>query len=296
MTLSISIESLRKILELEHKKCYTDSAVIGGLDKFLRNWAGLAVASITGSQQLTRFHELHLANANYASLNKQQRKQWVSSVLAFLAEVEFGKGGSDGAQLPPVSGRISAKPRVHRVMPKEPLDSPVTVIKGVSSSVATKFNKLGVNTIRDLLYFFPHHHLDYSQRKFISQLAEGEEETIIANVWQAQQIRPGGRLSTEAIVGDETGNVRVVWFNNPYLARSLPVNTRIVLSGRVRLFNGRYVFESPEWELAEDKELIHTGRLVPIYPLTQGLRPRQVRKLMKQVVDQWAGQVEDFAD
>jgi ATP-dependent DNA helicase RecG len=294
MTLSISTESLRKILELEHKKGYTDSAVIGGLDKFLRNWAGLAVASITGSQQLTRFHELHLANVNYASLNKQQRQQWVSSVLAFLAEVEFGKGKSDGAQLPPVSDRIPAKPRVHRVMPKESLDSPVTVIKGVSASVATKFNKLGVNTIRDLLYFFPHHHLDYSQRKFISQLTEGEEETIIANVWQAQQIRPGGRLSTEAIVGDETGNVRVVWFNNPYLARSLPVNTRIVLSGRVRLFNGRYVFESPEWEMVEDKELIHTGRLVPIYPLTQGLRLRQVRKLMKQVVDQRAWQAEDF--
>ena len=104
----------------------------------------------------------------------------------------------------------------------------------------------------------------------------------------------GGRRGTEAIVGDETGNVRVVWFNQPYLAKKLPTNTRVVLSGRVSLFGGRHVFESPEWELAEDKELIHTGRLVPIYPLTQGLRPRQVRKLMKAVVDQWAWQVEDF--
>jgi ATP-dependent DNA helicase RecG len=294
MNFSVSIESLCKILELEHKKGYADSAVIGGLDKFLDNWASIAVASIVDSHKLTRFHELHLANANYASLNKEQRKQWVSSVLTFLAEVEFGKEGSDGAPPLPTSSRKSTKTRVHTIMSNEPLDSRVTVIKGVSSSVATKFNKLNVNTIRDLLYFFPHRHLDYSQRKFISQLTEGEEETIIANVWQAQQIRPGGRLSTEAIVGDETGNLRVVWFNNPYLAKSLPVNTRIVISGRVRLFNGRYVFESPEWELAEDKELIHTGRLVPIYPLTQGLRPRQVRKLMKQVVDQWAWQIEDF--
>jgi ATP-dependent DNA helicase RecG len=60
------------------------------------------------------------------------------------------------------------------------------------------------------------------------------------------------------------------------------------------LFNGRHVFESPEWELVEDRELIHTGRLVPLYSLTQGLRPRQVRKLMKGVIDQWAWQVEDF--
>ena len=151
-----------------------------------------------------------------------------------------------------------------------------------------------MKTIRDLLYFFPHRHLDYSQRKFISQLVEGEEPTIIAHVWQAQEIMLGGRRSTEAIVGDETGNVRAVWFNNPYLVRQLTTNTRIVLSGRVRLFQGRYVFESPEWEPLQETELVHTGRLVPVYSLTQGLRPRQVRKLMKQAIDEWAGQIPDF--
>ena len=103
----------------------------------------------------------------------------------------------------------------------------------------------------------------------------------------------GGRRAVE-VVGDESGNVRVVWFNKPYLVKQLATNKQVVLSGRVSLFNGRHVFESPEWELVEDGELIHTGRLVPIYPLTQGLRPRQVRKLMKEVIDQWAGQIEDF--
>jgi len=174
------------------------------------------------------------------------------------------------------------------------LDAPITAIRGISSSLAAKFNKLGVKTARDLLYFFPHRHLDYSQRKPIAQLSEGKEETIVANVWQAQEIRLGGRRSTEAIVGDETGNVRVVWFNNPYLAKKLATNTRLVISGRVSLFKGRYVFQSPEWELFEEKELTHAGRLVPLYPLTQGLRSRQVRKLMKEAVGQWAGQVAEF--
>ena len=176
----------------------------------------------------------------------------------------------------------------------ESLDSPITVVTGISSSLASKFDRLGVKTIRDLLYFFPHRHLDYSQRKFISQLVEGEEQTIIAHVWQAQEIMLGGRRSTEAIVGDETGNVRVVWFNNPYLAKKLRTNSRVVISGRVGLFNGRHVFESPEWELPEEKELVHTGRLVPVYPLTRGLYPRQVRQLVKRVVDRWAGQLDDF--
>ncbi|MBI4180809.1 MAG: hypothetical protein HY528_02655, partial [Chloroflexi bacterium] len=177
---------------------------------------------------------------------------------------------------PAVSRPLPAVKRQHSSV-SQSIDSPITVIKGISSNLAAKFNKLGVQTIRDLLYFFPNRHLDYSQRKPISQLTEGKEETIIANVWQAQEIRLGNRRSTEAIVGDESGNVRVVWFNNPYLAKQLATNTRLVISGRVSLYQGRYVFQSPEWELVEDKELVHTGRLVPLYPLTQGLRPRQVR-------------------
>ncbi len=290
--MSINVEPLRKILELEHKKGYLDSAVIGGLDRFLHNWVGQATE--TSPQLLNRFHKLHLVDPNYASLTKQQRKEWVKGVLDFLAEVEHREGEKGEAKLTPVASQPPSRTRVPRTVVSQSIDSPITVIRGISSSLATKFNKLGVKTVRDLLYFFPHRHLDYSQRKSISQLTEGEEETIIANVWQAQEIRLGGRRSTEAIVGDETGNVRVVWFNNPYLAKKLLTNTRVVISGRVSLFNGRHVFESPEWELVEDRELIHTGRLVPLYPLTQGLRPRQVRKLMKGVVDQWAWQMEDF--
>ena len=292
--MATNTEPLRKILELEHKKGYIDSAVIGGLDRFLRNWAGQAVESISNPQLLNRFPQLHLVNPDYASLTKQQRKEWVKSVLDFLAEVERIEGGKGEAKPPPIISRPPPRTRAQATVVSQSIDSPITVIRGISSSLAAKFNKLGVKTVRDLLYFFPHRHLDYSQRKPIAQLTEGEEQTIIANVWQANEIRLGGRLSTEAIVGDETGNVRVVWFNNPYLAKKLTTNTRVVLSGRVSLFGGRHVFESPEWELAEDKELVHTGRLIPLYPLTRGLHPRQVRKLLKEVVDQWAWQVADF--
>ncbi len=291
--MTINTEPLHKILELEHKKGYENSAVIGGLDRFLHNWAGQAIESINKPRLLNQFRKL-LVNSNYASLTKQQRKEWVKSVLDLLDEVKR-KGTEKGkVKPPPITSRQPPRIRAQTTVVKQSIDSPITVIRGISSSLATKFNKLGVKTVRDLLYFFPHRHLDYSQKKSISQLTEGAEETIIANVWQTQEIRLGGRRSTEAIVGDETGNVRVVWFNNPYLAKKLPTNTRVVLSGRVSLFNGRHVFESPEWELAEDKELVHTGRLIPLYPLTQGLRPRQVRKLMKEVVDQWAWQMEDF--
>jgi len=200
------------------------------------------------------------------------------------------------------TGKTPAPPRARRAKAAEAvatvsgqgLDSPITTVKGISTALASKFGKLGVKTVRDLLYFFPHRHLDYSRIKHISELTDGDEQTIMANVWQAQITRLGYRQGTEAIVGDETGNVRAVWFNQPYLAKRLPTNARIVLSGRVSLFKGHHVFESPEWEFVEDKDLVHTGRLVPVYSLTQGLYPRQVRKLMKEVVDLWAYQVADF--
>ena len=285
---------LRKVLELECKKGYSDSAVIGGLDRFLTRWAEQAEGVITIPNLLKCFKELRLHKTSYASLNHQQRRQQVDDILGFLSIAEKATAKKGKTKPPAITGSPSSKPRARTTETAYSLDSLITIIKGISQNLATKFNKLGVSTVRDLLYFFPNRHLDYSLLKTISQLAEGKEETIIANIWQVREVRLGGRRSTEAIVGDDTGNVRAVWFNNPYLAKQLATNKQVVLSGRVGIYKGRPVFESPEWELLEDRELIHAGRLVPLYPLTRGLYPRQVRKLMKEVVDHWSPRVNDF--
>ncbi|MDO8567568.1 MAG: ATP-dependent DNA helicase RecG, partial [Dehalococcoidales bacterium] len=280
---------LRKIIELEQKKGYLDSAVIGGLDRFLQN-RNSAGETITGPQLLKRFRKL-VDGSSYATMPKPQRKEWATKLLKLLDEADADRKST--AEAPKKSPKRVAKP-VTNQQTGDSLDAPITVIKGISTGLSARFAKLGVKTVRDLLYFFPHRHLDYSQVKTISQLKEGQEETIIANVWEARVSMPGGRRSTEATIGDATGNMRVVWFNQPYLAKKLTTNTRIVLSGKVGLFRGQHVFESPEWEILENQDLIHTGRLVPVYPLTEGLHQRQVRKLMKSLVDQYAWQVEDF--
>ena len=139
-------EPLRKILELEDKKGYVDSAVIGGLDRFLSNWAGQAVESITNPKLAKRFKALHLVNPNYASLTKEQRKQWVTDVLDFLAEVESGEEERVRAKLTPIARRPSSRPKVQKIAGNQSIDSPITVIRGISSSQATKFSKLGVKT------------------------------------------------------------------------------------------------------------------------------------------------------
>jgi ATP-dependent DNA helicase RecG len=283
------IDSLRNVLELERRKGYTDKAVIGGLDKYLHKQAGQIRQSINNPQLVSGFDELNLANSNYGSYGVDERKEWMANILGWLDKLEKT---AEGRQSSAVSSQTAEAGPSHKRT--EGLDSPITVLRGIAPKVANKFAKLNVREVGDLLYFFPRRYVDYSRRKPISELIEGEEQTIIGTIWQARVATLGNRRGTEAIVGDETGNIRVVWFNQPYLAKSFRTNARVVISGAVGVFKGHKVFESPEWELLGDKELIHTGRLVPVYPLTQGLYPRQVRKWTKETVDGYLWQLSDF--
>ena len=282
---------------MECNKGYSDKAVIGGLDKYLHKQAGQIRQNLNGQQLLTEFDELNLANSNYSSWSMSERKKWVVRLFDWLDNLEEAKQGT--LTSPPPS-RERNKMKVTKVAKSYPqrnsdgLDSLITTIKGIKSTVANKFARLNVKTLHDLLYFFPRRYVDYSQRKFIAELEEDKEQTIIGTIWQARVATFANRRGTEAIMGDETGNIRVVWFNQPYLAKKFSTNAKVVISGIVYSFKGRKVFKSPEWEMFEEKELIHTGRLVPVYPLTQGLYPRQVRKWTKEAIDGWVWQVTDF--
>jgi ATP-dependent DNA helicase RecG len=292
-----TIDSLRDILELECRKGCANKAVIGGLDKYLHRQVGRIRQDIASPLLLTSFDELNLANSDYDSWDKDKRQKWIMRVFGWLSELE--KAEQD-ALVSPLPARKRNKVSTGALAGSHPqkqsggLGSPITVIRGITPRVAAKFAKLGVRTINDLLYFFPRRYIDYSQRRFIAELEAGKEQTVVGTIWQATVATFGNRPGTEAIIGDETGNIRVVWFNQPYLAKNFPTNARVVVSGTVGIFKGQQVFESPEWELLKGEELIHTGRLIPIYPLTQGLYPRQVRRWTKEAIDGYAWQLEDF--
>ena len=87
--MSLDAESLRKILELESSKGYEDSAVIGGLDKFLRNWAGKAAESISSPKTLRRFNKLRLAEAGYSSLSREDRKVFIENDKVCIRMISF---------------------------------------------------------------------------------------------------------------------------------------------------------------------------------------------------------------
>ena len=291
--MSFDISRLRQVLELEEKRGYNNTAVFGGLDRFLTIWLDQSLSDTSDATSLRRLRKVIPEGFSYNAKSPAARQKWSGEVLSALSappqpEKEVAR---PVRQAVPRRTLPKQKPTVK---PHSELSASITAVKGISVTLAARFARLGVRTIRDLLYFFPNRHLDYSRLKTVSQLTEGPEQTIAANIWEVRTIMPGGRRSTEAVLGDATGNMRAVWFNNPWVAKSLKTGDTIVLSGKVKLFHNRPVFESPEWEIMEDQELIHTGRLVPLYPLTSGLFQRQVRRLMKQVVDEYAGSLLDF--
>src|SRR5690606_15688829 len=107
------------------------------------------------------------------------------------------------------------------VAPADPVEQPVTVIKGVKGANQAKLAKLGLETVRDLLYLFPNRHNDFADTRTIADLVPDEDQTALVSVWSSSVVRLGRRPGAQAVVGDDTGTMRVVWFNQPYLADQL---------------------------------------------------------------------------
>lgn len=169
--------------------------------------------------------------------------------------------------------------------------TPVEDLQGISDTYRRRLSRLGVRTVEDLLYLLPRRYNDFSALKTIHQLEYGEEVTIVGTVWECKNRRTrSGQAITTAIFSDATGTMEATWFNQPYLARQLRPGRKIVLSGRVEKYLGRLTFQTPEWEPLE-KELLHTARLVPVYPLTKGISARWMRRLMHRIVQGWSSSI-----
>lgn len=173
------------------------------------------------------------------------------------------------------------------------LDASVESVRGVGPKMVERLEKLGVRTIRDMLYLFPRRYVDYSALKPINRLNYGETVTIVGTVKDTRlQSTRGGRKLLQSTIGDGTATIQCTWFNQPWLANKLRAGATVMISGKVDQYLGRPVFQSPEWEPVE-REQLHTGRIVPVYPLTAGLSAKIMRSQMKRVVDYWARRTPD---
>ena len=173
------------------------------------------------------------------------------------------------------------------------MQTTIRSLKGVGDTRAEQLNRLGVGSIRDLVYFFPRKYNDFSRMKPISQLRPDEEVTVIGALERIQAIpmKKGGKR-IEAYLNDGSAALRLNWFNQPWMEQQLHEGESYMVSGKTEQYLGRVIMNAPEMEEL-DADTLHTGRIVPVYPLTKGLGPRTMRNLMKDVIDAWAPKLPD---
>ena len=166
------------------------------------------------------------------------------------------------------------------------LDMPVTYLKGVGPARAEALRRLGVVTARDLLFHIPHRYEDASTITPISSLEPGMDGTIIGRVISKGIIptRKGLRIF-QAVLKDDTGMIEASWPGQPFLDRSIEKGDMMLLTGPVRFFHGRQLQPREHILLGKDDEGVKGGRVLAVYPATEGLSFKVIRGIIDAHLD-----------
>lgn len=178
-------------------------------------------------------------------------------------------------------------------------DIPVRYIKGIGAQRAKTLAGLGINSVEDLLYYFPRRYEDRTAFSLISDLQEGACQTIKAQVVSKRARRSFNRRALsiiEVAAEDNSGKIYCVWFNQPYLNDYFRPGMNLILYGKAERYAGRLQMNSPEFEIitGEEDDSLNIGRIVPVYPLSKGINQRRLRKIIKYTLDKYLPGLNDF--
>ena len=160
------------------------------------------------------------------------------------------------------------------------LSGKLTNIAGVGQTVAEKLITKNLLTIKDLLLWVPLRYEDRSQQKLIVDLVKDELVTIKAEVTSVSNQYKGRRSMQRATIRDNSGSLKLIWFNIPYIKDTLQKETEYFFSGKL---NDRGMMTQPKVEKVSD-DTTHTNRLVPIYSSVPGIKPGNLRRYLKEIV------------
>ncbi|MBI5301582.1 MAG: ATP-dependent DNA helicase RecG [Chloroflexi bacterium] len=303
--MALAFSDVEKMLVNEQKK-RDDHLVIGGLESFIHTWI-TKIKQDGETDKLARADALALILRGYGNADTNARFDMLNHALLVLREVTADAPAPAADELADVfdededefvpTRREASKPKPPA--PRAPvvagygLDASVSRLQNVGPAHAKKLQKLGVYTVNDLLYLFPRRYDDFSHLRNISELMVNDEVTVLLTVCECftRDTKRGLKITT-VVLADMTGTITATFFNQPFLQQQFKAGRRIVVSGRVFKDLGKLAFKQPEWE-PFSKSLLHTARIVPVYPLTEGITSRWLRRLVNDVVEYWASKVAD---
>lgn len=184
------------------------------------------------------------------------------------------------------------------------LETPISSLPGIGISYARKLKKLQINTVEDLIYHFPFRYDDFSKISSIARVKTNESVSVQGILWQIKNVRTRtGKFVTLATVADESAAVEIIWFNQPYLTKTLKPGMQISLSGKAQFERSKTKLISPSYEIitqagnlqsATYGPTLHTGRLVPIYPETAGVTSKWLRTKIAKLLPIYIKDLRDY--
>lgn len=176
-------------------------------------------------------------------------------------------------------------------------DTPIQYLKGVGPRRAEAFARLGIHTVEDLLYHVPHRYLDATTVTPVAQATVGQDVTLVGRVVSKAVMPTRRRLRIfRAVLKDASGVIECAWPGQAFLDRVIRPGQLLLVTGPVKYYHGRQVSPREQIVLAEkgeEGESGEAGMVLPVYPATEGLTHRQIRRLIAEHLDALVATVED---
>lgn len=174
------------------------------------------------------------------------------------------------------------------------LHAPVERVKGIGPKQVELLGKLSIRTINDLLFYFPTRYDDYTELMPIARLKSKMMATVIATVRRTEvRIGRSGRRDFFMVVDDGTASMGITCFGQFYLQRSIQPGQQIVLRGQTSAYQNQIQMTNPEIQPL-DVEDLNAARIVPVYPLTEGLNNRNLRRMIDKALEYWSDRIPDY--
>lgn len=237
--------------------------------------------------------EIEKAILGFDKLSLGEKKERIESAILFLNQLK-----KRVSEFSVISSDISKDATSHTLdnvgLSFEKLSLPVQFIKGVGPKISALFEKKGLKTVEDLLYFIPRRYEDRRTVKDIQSVSFGARETVIGNVVQIGTRFYGRRRVYEVTIDDGTGLLTAKWFkgNHAYLRKIFNKGMRVIMTGEVSSYLFSKDMVHPDFEILDDDEsganLLHFKRIVPVYSETEGLHKKYIRRIMDHVVNTYS--------
>jgi ATP-dependent DNA helicase RecG len=278
------------------QKCRNES-VIGGFHKYVTGWLEKAVLRSPGRSDIrAHLESITKKLGQYPMMLPGERAKLLKEIHPLI--LSFKTNETDVSEKTEKSGESPDNPPVqktgHKIVnkPRVNLEDSASALTGVGPRLAQALKRAELHIIEDLLFHLPRDYQDRREIKKFTEAVVGEFQVVRGTVRRIDMRRVrGGKTILKAALCSEDGVISLIWFNQHYMKKQLKEGREYIVSGKVEYKYREMQIISPELEEVEEEEKNFDGAITPVYPLTEGINQKFMRRIITSAVNKHADQL-----